>query len=130
MKTNELLPHILYSIIAAMLSGARTYRRVDLSQKLYDRMKYLFPDQKADLIAASILLSNTYSSVGNDQHANEVTLNRMKQFGRRVQVGLSWTQVNGELVVNFIFNFFSITKNFSSFLQAIQSPRSISSSID
>ena len=89
-----------------MLSGARTYRQVDLSQKLYDRMKYLFADEKTDLIAASILLSNTYSSLGDYQHAKEVRLNQIKQFGKKVQVGLSWTQVDGELVVTHVSNQF------------------------
>jgi hypothetical protein len=92
-------------ITAAILSGARNHRQVVLSQKLYDRMKDLFPDKKSDLISASILLSNTYSSLGDNQQAQEVRLNRIKQFGRNVKVGLSWTEVNGELVVTKYFTF-------------------------
>jgi glycine betaine/choline ABC-type transport system substrate-binding protein len=82
-----------------MLSGARNHRHSTLSQKLYDRMKSLFPDQKSDLIAASVLVSNTYSSVGDEQQAQEVRISRMKQLGSKVRAGLSWTEVNGELVV-------------------------------
>jgi hypothetical protein len=83
-----------------MLSSARNHRDSALSQKLYDRMKSLFPDQKSLLISASILVSNTYSSVGDEQQAQEVRISRMKQLGGKVKAGLSWTEVNGELVVS------------------------------
>jgi hypothetical protein len=83
-----------------MLSGARNHRHSILSQKLYDRMKSLFPDQKSHLIAASVLLSNTYSSVGDEQRAQEVRISRLNQFGKKIKAGLSWTEVNGELVVS------------------------------
>jgi hypothetical protein len=62
-------------------------------------MKSLFPDQKSDLIAASVLVSNTYSSLGDEQQAQEVRISRLKQLGSKVKAGLSWTEVNGELVV-------------------------------
>jgi glycine betaine/choline ABC-type transport system substrate-binding protein len=83
-----------------MLSGARNHRNSALSQKFYDRMKSLFPDQKSHLIAASVLLSNTYSSVGDEHRAQEVRISRIKQLGSKVKAGLSWTEVNGELVVS------------------------------
>jgi glycine betaine/choline ABC-type transport system substrate-binding protein len=83
-----------------MLSGARNHRDSALSQKLYDRMKSLFLDQKSLLIAASVLVSNTYSSVGDEQQAHEVRISRIKQFGKKSKAGLSWTEVNGELVVS------------------------------
>jgi glycine betaine/choline ABC-type transport system substrate-binding protein len=83
-----------------MLSGARNHRDSALSQKFYDRMKSLFPDQKSLLIAASVLVSNTYSSVGNEQQAHEVHISRIKQFGKKSKAGISWTEVNGELVVS------------------------------
>lgn len=86
-------------LLAAMLSGARTQRHPALSQRLYDRMQTLFPNQKVDLIAASVLLSNTYSSVGDEQKSQEVRSERLKQFGNRMRLGLSWTEVNGDLVV-------------------------------
>ena len=82
-----------------MLSAARTHRDSSLSQKLYDRMKYLFPDKKSELISAAILLSNTYSSLGDDQHVQSIRANRLKHLGSKVKLGLSWTEVNGELVV-------------------------------
>ena len=63
-------------------------------------MKSLFPAQTNDLIAASVLLSNTYSSVGEHQQAEAVRANRVRQFGKRVKVGRSWTEVDDELVVS------------------------------
>ena len=63
-------------------------------------MKSLFPTQTNDLIAASVLLSNTYSSVGEHQQAEAVRANRVRQFGKRVKVGRSWTEVDDELVVS------------------------------
>ena len=88
-------------LLAAMLSGARTQQHPALSQQLYDRMKSLFPDQKPNLFAASVLLSNTYSSVGDVQQAQEVRIDRLQRLGNNnMKLGLSWTEVNGELVVN------------------------------
>ncbi|CAF4981450.1 unnamed protein product, partial [Rotaria magnacalcarata] len=82
----------------AMLSGARNHRHVVLSEKLYNQMKSLFSNEKSDLISASILLSNTYSSLGNYQQVEAIRIDRMKQFGKNAKVGVSWTEVNGQLV--------------------------------
>lgn len=87
-------------ILVILLSGARNHRRILLSQRIYDRMTSLFPDHKPALIAASILVSNTYRSVGEDEQAQHVRNNRLEQFGKRVRAGVSWTEVNGELAVN------------------------------
>jgi hypothetical protein len=51
-------------LAVSMLSAARNCSQSDLSQRLYDRMKSLFPEQKPALISASILLCNTYLSIG------------------------------------------------------------------
>jgi hypothetical protein len=82
-----------------MLSGARNCQDSVLSQKLYNRMKSLFPDRKESLIAGSILLCNTYSSVGEYEQAEDIRSNRIKDLGKNARVGLSWTAVNGEVVV-------------------------------
>jgi hypothetical protein len=97
LRKNELV--FVYMFLVAMLSGARNHRHSILSQKVYDRMKTLFPDHKSHLIAASVLLSNTYASAGDEERAQEVRVSRIKQFGKRVKSGLTWTEVNGELVV-------------------------------
>ena len=86
-----------------MLSGARNYRDSILSQKLYNRIQSLFPDQKENLIAASILLCNTYSAVGEYEQAKAIRSNRIKQLGKNVKAGLSWTEYNGKLAVKKIF---------------------------
>ena len=83
----------------AVLSAARNHRRPVLAGNLYDRMKLLFPNQPKDLISASILLSNTYSSVGEDQQAKQVRLHRLKHYGRKVQVGVTLTEVHGKIWV-------------------------------
>lgn len=87
----------------ALLSGARNHRKLDLSKKLYDRMKDLFPDEKSHLISASVLLCNTYSSIGESQQAAKVRFNRIQQLGKSIKVGLTWTEVNDEVVVRKYF---------------------------
>ncbi|CAF1229480.1 unnamed protein product [Rotaria magnacalcarata] len=86
------------SMYMAMLSGARNSRDSVLSQRLYNRMKSLFSNKKDDLIAASILLCNTYSSLGQFEQATHIRSTRIKEFGKNVKVGLTWTEANGELV--------------------------------
>jgi hypothetical protein len=71
----------------ALLSGARNHRNFSLSQKVFDRMKHLFPDKKDVLISGSILLSNTYLSIGEDEQAKEVQRNQVQQIGKRDAVG-------------------------------------------
>ncbi|CAF3356567.1 unnamed protein product [Rotaria socialis] len=90
------LPNLI--MYTAMLSAARHYRHVALSEKLYNRMRLLFPDEKSHLISASILLSNIYSSLGYNQEVKEIRLERIKQFGKNITVGVAWTEVNGQVV--------------------------------
>ncbi|CAF3511175.1 unnamed protein product [Rotaria socialis] len=89
------------SIYMVMLSGARNNRNSVLSQRLYNQMKSLFSNKKDDFIAASILLCNTYSSLGQFEQAAHIRSTRIKEFGKNVKVGLTWTEANGELVVMF-----------------------------
>ena len=97
--------HLLFisSIIVAILSGARNSRDYLLSEKVYAKMKTLFSDQKGALIAGSILLCNIYSSIGNHQQAQNSRSTRLETFGKQVKIGLSWTEVNGEIVVRDTF---------------------------
>ena len=87
----------------AILSGARNARDHALSKKLYRRMKFLFANQSYDLTGASILLANTYISVGKYRQAEDIRLNRLNQSGNKVKVGLSWTEVSGQLMVKYFF---------------------------
>ena len=86
--------------LVAMLSAARTCRDAVYSRKLYERMRSLFPDQRSELISASILVSNTYLSVDHEQEAQDIRSDRIKRLGNKVRAGISWTEVNGEVVVN------------------------------
>ena len=86
--------------LATMLSAARTCHDAVRSRKLYERMQSLFPDQKSKLISASILVSNTYLSVGDEQGAQDIRSDRNKRWGNKVRPGVSRTEVNGEVVVN------------------------------
>lgn len=84
-----------------MLSSACHHCLSVLAQKLYDRMIILFSDEKFDWTAASILLQQTYSSAGAHKKAQKVRAKRIKQFGNKVTIGVAWTEVNDELVVNY-----------------------------
>ncbi|CAF1464632.1 unnamed protein product [Adineta steineri] len=88
-----------YSVMyMALLSGARNSRQSHLSQEIYKRMQLLFPNEKHHLRSASVLLCNISSSLGDHEEAQALRLDRIKEFGNKVQVGLSWTEVNGEVV--------------------------------
>ncbi|CAF3989148.1 unnamed protein product, partial [Rotaria sordida] len=82
----------------AILSGARNSRQHILSQKIYDRMIMLFPNEKETLKSGSVLLGNTYLSVGDHEQAKNVRLNRIKELGTKIQPGVSWTEFNGEIL--------------------------------
>ncbi|CAF4403802.1 unnamed protein product, partial [Rotaria sordida] len=56
----------------AILSGARNSRQHILSQKIYDRMTMLFPNEKEALKSGSALLGNTYLSIGDHERAENV----------------------------------------------------------
>jgi len=62
-------------------------------------MKRLFPNNTQGLISGAVLLSNTYSSVGEDQQAEEVRSQRIRQFGKEKMIGMTWTEPHNELVV-------------------------------
>ncbi len=93
-------------VLVAILSGARNHRDSTLAEQIYNRMKCLFPDEKDALISGSILLYNIYSSLGDHEQAEKIRLNRIKEIGKKVQPGLSWTEINGELVVIIDFSKF------------------------
>ncbi|CAF4028849.1 unnamed protein product [Rotaria sordida] len=88
-----------YSVMyTAILSGARNSRQHILSQKIYDRMTMLFPNEKETLKSGSVLLGNTYLSIGDHEQAKNVRLNRIKELGTKIQPGVSWTEFNGEIL--------------------------------
>jgi len=86
----------------ALLSGLRNHRNPILSQKIYDRMQHLFPNHERYLIAGAVLLSNTYSSVGEYQQSEEVRSKRIQEFGKEKLIGMTWTEPNSELAVKIL----------------------------
>jgi len=83
----------------ALLSGLRNRRESIVFEQIYDRMKSLFPDQKDALTAGSILLANIYSSLGDNQRAEDIRSDRLRHIGKKVQPGITWTELNGQIVV-------------------------------
>lgn len=84
-----------------MLSAARNCRNSALSKKLFDRIRLLFPNEKSALTSASILMNNTYLSEGNHHEAEKLRTSRINQLGANITPGISWTLVNGEIVVKY-----------------------------
>jgi hypothetical protein len=83
----------------ALLSGARNEKNIHLSQQIFDRMKKLFPELTHPLIAAAILLHNSYASSGKIEKASDIKLQLIKS-GLKKKMALSWTSVNGKLFVS------------------------------
>ncbi|CAF4476376.1 unnamed protein product, partial [Rotaria magnacalcarata] len=94
-KTNK--PYLI--MYMSLLSGARNNRNRHLSEKVYDRMKYLFPNEKQHLVSGAVLVSNVYSSFGEHQLATNFRSSQIKELRTNVTKGLSWTQINDEIVV-------------------------------
>ncbi|CAM4982131.1 unnamed protein product [Rotaria socialis] len=93
-KTNT--PSIV--MYMSLLSGARNNRNSNLSEKIYKRMKTLFPNAKESLAAGVVLLSNIYSSLGKYEEAKNFRSNQIEELRVKVKVGLSWTEIKGHIV--------------------------------
>ncbi|CAF4585561.1 unnamed protein product, partial [Rotaria sp. Silwood2] len=87
-----------FAMYRALLSGARNHQNFILLEKVFNRMKNLFPEKKQGLTADFIFLPNSYSSVGEDEQAKEVQLKRLHQIGKNKIVGITWTEGNGKVV--------------------------------
>ncbi|CAF2139675.1 unnamed protein product [Rotaria magnacalcarata] len=98
-KTNK--PHLI--MYMSLLSGARNNRNRHLSEKVYDRMKDLFPNEKQHLVSGAVLVSNVYSSFGEHQLATNFRSSQIKELRTNVTKGLSWTQINDEIVVEYFY---------------------------
>ncbi|CAF3062288.1 unnamed protein product, partial [Rotaria sp. Silwood2] len=83
-----------FAMYRALLSGARNHQNFILLEKVFNRMKNLFPEKKQGLTADFIFLPNSYSSVGEDEQAKEVQLKRLHQIGKNKIVGITWTEGN------------------------------------
>ena len=83
----------------ALLSGARNAKDSQLAQRIYDRMKQLFPDCINPMVPAVVLLANVYASSGDTEKASNIraVLNRS---GAKKKVGLTWTSVSQKIYVS------------------------------
>ncbi len=79
-------------------------------------MKILFPDHKDHLISGSILVGNIYSSLGDYEKAATIRSNTIKEYGGKVKVALSWTEVDGEIAVKDFFRLLTKLKQLICFL--------------
>ena len=84
----------------SVLSGARNARNSVLASKLYKKMQQIFPNEKDGLISASILLSNIYMSIGDDEQASAIRQYRLNNYGRKVTPGEASTEDNDEILVS------------------------------
>ncbi len=83
----------------ALLSGARNQRNSSLSADIYRRMEKNFPNYKDELVAAAVLLANTYQSAGDLEKAT-VIKKKLNVEGAKRKRGLSWTEVNRKIFVS------------------------------
>ena len=81
------------------MSGARTQQNTNVLEKFFVKMKNNFPDLKDDLISASVLLANTYSSTEKSDRSENLR-KEIRESIIRPQIGRSWTCINGQLVVS------------------------------
>jgi hypothetical protein len=116
----------------SLLSGARNEKNGPLAKEQSRIIQQLFPELKDSLTSASVLLANTLGSSGAFNEASDVrwTLN---QSGSKKKIGLTWTAVNGEIVVNNDILRFTRTfpRNFTRMINRIRGVRkSMRNSID
>ncbi|CAF1340153.1 unnamed protein product [Adineta ricciae] len=81
----------------AILSGARNRKDVSLAREITQRIKQLGHTVDDDFISASVLFGNTLASSGELEEASQLRL-EMSQSGMKKKAGVSWTEVNGEIV--------------------------------
>ncbi len=96
-RTNYYCSYYLNSV--AILSAARNQRNPLLAQKIYDRIQPYLKDQEIYATSATVLLANTYALAGDLTAASMIRM-KMNQSGLKKLPGLSWTVVNGKIVVN------------------------------
>ncbi|CAF3118875.1 unnamed protein product, partial [Rotaria sp. Silwood2] len=61
-------------------------------------MKCVFLADKHFLVSSAILLANVYSSLDEHQQGRDFRSNQIRELKEKVKEGLSWTEVNGEIV--------------------------------
>ena len=109
--------------LESLLSGTRNAREADLAREIMLRISQLFPGYGGGQISAAILLANTVASSGDLEEASTIRWN-LSQSGAKKIMGLSWTEIDGEILVNDNVQNYSFHKNlllicFSNFMPTI-----------
>ena len=91
-----------YFFLVAILSGTRNHGHSRLSHQIFDKINHLFPKDEERIVSASILLANTYALSGELEKASNIKSKYLK-LNTKKKIGVSWTEIDGELVVNFLF---------------------------
>ena len=86
-------------LLVSLLSGARNKKNGHLAKERSRVIQELFPDQRDQFASVSVLLANTLSLSGALEEAYDVRRTLAQSSWKR-RAGLSWTEVNGEFVVN------------------------------
>ena len=82
----------------SLLSGARNAREADLARQITHRISQLFPGHRRDQTSASILLVNTVASSGDLEESSKLRWN-LSQSGAKKMMGVSWTVIDGRILV-------------------------------
>ena len=97
----------------AILSGARNQGNSDLAQRIFNKIQLTFSNQHAGIVTtASVLLANTFATAEDIKKSSKIK-GTIYESNIKKTCGISWTEVNGELVVSV---------KFSNFNQEIASP--------
>jgi len=99
---NEIFLLICYIILVVMVFDVDDYQNYVLTNKQQDnRMKYLFIDQKYDVMASSKRLFNTYSCLSKYQPMKTNQVKRKKESENKVNTGKSSSETAGEIMVEY-----------------------------
>ena len=74
----------------AILSAARNQRNASLAQKIFDRIRFHFPDDKDALVSATVLLANTYALSNDSSMAFDLRMKLNKSGMKKV----SWSFID------------------------------------
>lgn len=86
-SSGDIFSPIACFILVTIMCGARNCRNHVRCEKWYNRMAILFPHERRNPIALSILLSSTYSSLGDDQQPTVIQLHIKKHHGNKITHG-------------------------------------------
>ena len=91
--------YLFFLIRVALLSGCRNHKNSQLAEEVYNRMIKHFPEAKASITSATILLANTTALSGDTTKSCHVR-DQLRRSDMNKSVGLSWSSVNGKFYVS------------------------------